>query len=100
MLSTSTQNNGYNPSKNSFKLPNDNMCRSRLAGGKQRWSNQWRQLYCNESEMFCFTRDGRSLISELASRESSSLQMLKRSWVVITLRHAIPSCTSASRTFT
>ena len=52
MLNTSTQNKGYNPSKNSFKLPNTSMHWSQLAGGKQRWSNQWRQLYRKASEMY------------------------------------------------
>src|SRR5258706_15000129 len=96
MLNTSIQNNGYNPSKN---LSNAITQASRLAGGKQRWFDQWRQLYCKVSEMFSFTRDGRSLMTALASRESSRLQMLKRSCVVITLRQAIPTCTSASRMF-
>ena len=99
-LNTSIQNTGYNPSKNSFKLPNTNTDSTRLSEGKQRWFVQLRQLYCKGSEMFSFIRDGRSMTAALASRESSSLQMLKRSCVVITLRHEIPSCTSASRIFT
>src|SRR5258706_15205695 len=100
MLNTSTQNNGYNPSKNFFKPLNTNTRRSRLSEGKQIWFDQWRQLYCKGSEMFSFNRDGRSMMSAFGSRESSSLQMLKRSCVVITMRQEIPSCTSASRIFT
>ncbi len=43
MLNTSTQNNGYNPSKNSFKLPGFSL--------EQRWSNQWREPCCKGSEI-------------------------------------------------
>ena len=40
MLSTSIQNNGYNPSKNPFNFPNACGSRSPLWGEKQRWFDQ------------------------------------------------------------
>src|SRR5258706_6165015 len=97
-LNTSTQNNPYNSSKNSFKY--SHICGSPLSGVEQRWFDQYKELYCKASEMFSSIRDGRSLMSVLASRESSSLQILKRSCLIIVLRQAAPSCTLVSRRMT
>ena len=74
-LNTSIQNNGYHPSMNFFSCSRPRL--SSFLRIEHRWFDQYKQLYCKVSEMFCSIRDWRSLILALASRESSRLQMLK-----------------------
>src|SRR5882757_4167156 len=93
MLNTSIQNNAYDPSNNFFNHPST--CSSPLIVS-QTWFDQYRELYCRGSEIYCLMRNWRSSTPVLGTRESSSSQMLNLSWSTIVSRQTTPSCRFAS----
>src|SRR5258708_31073181 len=93
MLNTSIQYNVYGPSKKFRKLSQTRSLP--LSEIRERCFGQYKEPYCKALEMFALIRDGRSLTSTLARRESSSLQILNRSCLTIVFRQAMPRSTFA-----